>query len=167
MLRQVDVLVGQGKRRIDAIREIGVVEQSVLFEEFLVAEHAAGRLELVFKEADQDEGQTKALLHGHCHQKAFGVMGSLKAVLELVPGLDVEVIESVCCGMAGAFGYQAETYDISMKMAEASLLPAVRKAGAGTIIVANGTSCRCQIRGGAGRDAVHAARVLERALVAP
>jgi Fe-S oxidoreductase len=76
----------------------------------------------------------------------------------------VEVIESSCCGMAGAFGYEATHYDVSMKMAELALLPRVRKAAAGELIVADGTSCRHQIRDGSGRQAIHVARVLERAL---
>ena len=80
------------------------------------------------------------------------------------PDLDAELIESSCCGMAGAFGYEAEHYDMSMKMAELDLLPAVRESGDDTVIVADGTSCRCQIRDGAGRDGLHVARVLELAL---
>jgi Fe-S oxidoreductase len=85
-------------------------------------------------------------------------------VLKLVPGLAVDVIESSCCGMAGAFGYEAAHYDVSMRMAELSLLPAVRKAEAETLIVADGTSCRHQIHDGAQRDALHVARVLQAAL---
>ena len=137
-----------------------VAQNSFLFEEFLAAEDEEGRLELPLKEG----GPAKALLHGHCHQKAHDIMGQVQSVLELVPGLEVEVIPSSCCGMAGAFGYQAETYDVSMKMGEASLLPAVRATDAATVIVADGTSCRHQIRDGALRDAVHVARVLDRAL---
>ena len=133
---------------------------ALLFEEFLAAEQAAGRLELEFAEA----GGEKVLLHGHCHQKAHAVMGPVQAALELVPGLEVEVVESSCCGMAGAFGYQAENFEVSMKMAEAALLPAVRAAAPGTMVVADGTSCRQQIRDGAARDAVHVARVLAGAL---
>jgi len=74
------------------------------------------------------------------------------------------VIESSCCGMAGSFGYEAEHYDVSMRMAERSLLPAVRAAPGDALIVADGTSCRHQIHDGAGRDALHVARVLESAL---
>jgi Fe-S oxidoreductase len=91
-------------------------------------------------------------------------MGAVERALALVPGLAVETIESSCCGMAGAFGYDAKHYDVSMKMAEASLLPKVRAAEPGTLIVADGTSCRHQIRDGAGREALHVARVLEKAL---
>jgi Fe-S oxidoreductase len=131
-----------------------------LFEEFLAGEHAAGRLRLDLKPLPQK----KALLHGHCHQKAFAAMPAVHQALELVPGLEVEAIEASCCGMAGAFGYEAAHYDVSMKMAELSLLPRVRKAGADELIVADGTSCRHQIHDGAGRAAVHVARVLEQAL---
>ena len=91
-------------------------------------------------------------------------MPSVQKALKLVPGLEVEIIESSCCGMAGSFGYEAGHYDVSMKMAEASLLPKVRAAAANTLIVADGTSCRHQIHDGAQRDALHVARVLERAL---
>jgi Fe-S oxidoreductase len=85
-------------------------------------------------------------------------------VLALVPGLKVKTVESSCCGMAGSFGYEAEHHEVSMKMAELSLLPAVRQAGAEALVVADGTSCRHQIADGAARDALHVARVLERAL---
>jgi Fe-S oxidoreductase len=77
-----------------------------------------------------------------------------------VPELAVETIESSCCGMAGAFGYHAETVDVSLAMGELSLLPAVRNAPADAIIVADGTSCRHQIKDGTGRTAVHVAQVL-------
>jgi len=145
---------------------------ALLFEEFLAAEHKAGRLKLEL----QALPEKKALLHGHCHQKAFGAMSSVEQVLRLVPELQVETVESSCCGMAGAFGYEAEHYDVSMKMAEASLLPALRRAGADTLLVADGTSCRHQIHDGlkgdadpgvAARGAVHVAQVLARALRAP
>ncbi len=106
----------------------------------------------------------KALLHGHCHQKAFDAMGAVESMLKLVPELSVETVESSCCGMAGAFGYDADTIDVSLKMGELSLLPAVRKAPADTLIVADGTSCRHQIHDGAERDALHVARVLAMSL---
>ncbi|WP_430436677.1 FAD-binding and (Fe-S)-binding domain-containing protein [Oceanibaculum nanhaiense] len=134
--------------------------KAMLLEEFLAAEAKAGRLKLDLKPI----AASKALLHGHCHQKAFAAMPAVQQVLKLVPGLNVETIESSCCGMAGAFGYEAEHYEVSMKMAEASLLPAVRKAEANAILVADGTSCRHQIHDGAAREAVHVVRVLEMAL---
>src|SRR5205807_4175149 len=102
----------------------------------------------------------RALLHGHCHQKSFGALGAAEQVLRLVPELEVETIESSCCGMAGAFGYGRDTIDVSLAMGELSLLPAVRNADAETLIVADGTSCRHQIRDGTGREALHVARVL-------
>jgi FAD/FMN-containing dehydrogenase/Fe-S oxidoreductase len=134
--------------------------QALLFEEFLAREAEAGRLALPLAALPQK----RALLHGHCHQKAFGAMGAVQRVLALVPGLEVKVVESSCCGMAGAFGFEASHYDVSMKMAEAALLPAVRAADADTLVVADGTSCRHQIADGARREALHVARVLEAAL---
>ena len=100
-------------------------------------------------------------LHGHCHQKAFDLVKPAEAVLRDLAGAEVETIETSCCGMAGAFGYGRETYDVSIRMAEAALLPAVRAADADTAIVADGTSCRCQIEDGSGREAHHLARHLD------
>jgi FAD/FMN-containing dehydrogenase/Fe-S oxidoreductase len=132
---------------------------ALLFEEFLVREAEAGRLQLPLGPV-----ASKALVHGHCHQKSFGAFKPVEQVLRLVPDLDVETIESSCCGMAGAFGYGADTYQTSMEMAELSLLPAVRRAHAAALIVADGTSCRHQIKDGAGRHALHVARVLAMSL---
>jgi FAD/FMN-containing dehydrogenase/Fe-S oxidoreductase len=126
-----------------------------LFEEFLAREAEAGRLKLALRPVAE-----RALLHGHCHQKSFGAMGAVEAALKLVPGLTVETVDSSCCGMAGSFGYGADTIDVSLAMGELSLLPAVRKAAPGTLVVADGTSCRHQIHDGAGRQAIHVARVL-------
>ncbi len=136
-----------------------LAELAMLFEEFLARESKAGRLTLPLAEINK-----RALLHGHCHQKSFNTMSDVEATLRLVPGLAVETIESSCCGMAGSFGYHSETIDVSVAMGELSLLPAVRKAPDNTIIVADGTSCRHQIRDGASRDAIHVARVLEMSL---
>ena len=107
-----------------------------------------------------------ALVHGHCHEKAHGTEGTVAEVLGWIPELDVTMIESSCCGMAGSFGYEAEHVEISEAMAELSLLPAVRRAGPDTRIVANGFSCRHQITEGTGRSAVHAVRLLDEALEA-
>jgi len=138
-----------------------VARQALLFEEFVAREAAAGRFALQFRAAGQP-----ILLHGHCHQKAFGVMASVLDVLRLIPGARPEMIDSSCCGMAGSFGYEAAHFEISMQMAEADLLPAVRK-GAAAIIVADGTSCRHQIADGAQREAVHVARLLESLMQSP
>ena len=131
---------------------------ATMFEEFLVGEFERDRVEPVFKPTRY----RTALVHGHCHQKAFDVMPSVTRLLELVPELDVEVIASSCCGMAGAFGYDAATIEVSRQMAEASLLPAVRSAGEDTVVIADGTSCRQQIGDFGGRDAVHVAQAAGR-----
>ena len=135
---------------------------ALLIEEVLAADLAAGKVSLPLA----DQAGRKAHLHGHCHQKAAGAMGAVESCLRAVPGLAVTVIESSCCGMAGAFGYDAKHHGVSMQMAELSLLPAVRKAGADDLIVADGTSCRHQIHDGAGREAIHVVRVLDQALTA-
>jgi Fe-S oxidoreductase len=130
------------------------LKNSFMLEEFLARN--PGRLK--FREMKRD-----VLLHGHCHQKAFDAMSSVEKVLGMVPGLKVSTVQTSCCGMAGSFGYEAEHYDVSMKMAEMSLLPAVRNSPA-ALLVADGTSCRHQIADGTGREAVHAARLLADAL---
>jgi len=135
--------------------------RTFLFEEFLADESKAGRLKLPLAPIKK-----QALLHGHCHQKSFDAMTAVEAALRLIPELTVEKIESSCCGMAGSFGYAADTIDVSYAMGELSLLPAVRKAPPDALIVADGTSCRQQIRDGAGREAVHVARVLAMGLPA-
>lgn len=137
----------------------GVSAHALTFEEFLVREAAAGRLQLPLGAIAE-----KVAVHGHCHQKSFGAFKPVEQVLRLIPALKVETIESSCCGMAGAFGYGADTYDASIEMAELSLLPAVRKADASTLVVADGTSCRHQIHDGTAREALHVARVLAMSL---
>jgi FAD/FMN-containing dehydrogenase/Fe-S oxidoreductase len=134
---------------------------ALLLEEFLAREHQAGQLKLSLGPLPR-----KALLHGHCHQKAFDTMGAVESALRLIPQLSVETVESSCCGMAGSFGYDASTIDVSRKMGELSLLPAVRRADADTLIVADGTSCRHQIHDGAERAAIHVARVLAMSVAA-
>jgi FAD/FMN-containing dehydrogenase/Fe-S oxidoreductase len=105
-----------------------------------------------------------ALVHGHCHQKSFGAFPSMLAMLKRIPELAVKPIASSCCGMAGSFGYQSETQAVSHAMAEAGLLPAVRSAAADDIVIADGTSCRQQIRDLGGRAAIHSVRLLARVL---
>jgi Fe-S oxidoreductase len=110
---------------------------------------------------------TQALLHTHCHQKAFGAVPAVRQALALVPALDVQHVESSCCGMAGSFGMEVEHVETSLAMGELALLPAVRAAADETLIVADGTSCRHQIRDGAKRQALHVAQVMARALDSP
>ncbi len=131
-------------------------EQFVLFEEFIDAQRLAGTLTLPLAPLPQKT----ALVHGHCHQKAFNTMGALQRTLAAIPELKIEVVASSCCGMAGSFGYQAETLEVSRAMGELSLLPKVRAADADTLIIAGGTSCRHQIEDGTPRKAVHVARIL-------
>ena len=136
-----------------------VAERAVLLEEFLDQEWAQGHT-LPFKPLKR----RRLKVHGHCHQKAFGTVNASVRMLERIPDLTVEEIPSGCCGMAGAFGYQAEHYDVSMAMAELDLLPAIRVTDETTEIVASGTSCRAQIKDGTGRTALHPAVLLQRAL---
>jgi Fe-S oxidoreductase len=136
-----------------------VSAHALLFEEFLVREAQAGRLKLPLGAIPG-----KVLVHGHCHQKSFGAFKPVEQALRLIPDLDVEIVESSCCGMAGAFGYGADTYDASIEMAELSLLPTVRRAESATFVVADGTSCRHQIKDGAQRTALHAAQLLAMSL---
>lgn len=140
--------------------EIGRLgKQIFLFEEFLAREANRG-LKLNLKPIDR----SKALVHGHCHQKAFGAMKSMRKVLSWIPGFEYELIDASCCGMAGAFGLEAEHYDASQAMAELALLPTIRAADADTHIIADGFSCRHQIEDGTGRKPVHVAVLLRQAL---
>jgi len=138
-----------------------VSRSAMLLEEFLAREAASGWLD-VLKTKLKPMG-APLLVHGHCHQKAFGAAQPVLDVLKLIPGAQPQMVETSCCGMAGAFGYEASHYDVSMQMAEMSLLPAVRKSPE-AVIVADGTSCRHQIHDGAQREAVHAAVLLARQL---
>ena len=135
------------------------------------AENLAGRSVLLGEFLARHTGRlalrplpVTAHVHGHCHAKSFGAFLPGLAALRAVPELVVKPIASSCCGMAGAFGYQSETQDASRAMAEAGLLPAVRAAADGDLIVADGTSCRHQIADLAGRPALHSVQVLARAL---
>lgn len=134
-----------------------IAQQAWLFEEFLAREAQAGHLdELKAQIAPVDR---PVLLHGHCHQKAFDAVSPVMEVLRWIPGAQPQLIESSCCGMAGSFGYEANHFEVSMQMAELSLLPALR-AQPDAIVVADGTSCRHQIHDGAGRKAVHLSQLL-------
>lgn len=131
-----------------------VAKQVFTFEEFVVREAGQGRFRPSWRPT-----AGKALLHGHCHQKALVGNGPSIKALELA-GYEVEVIPSGCCGMAGDFGYQAEHYTISQTIAEDRLLPAVRAAAMETLLVASGTSCRHQIDHFSGRQSLHLAEAL-------
>jgi Fe-S oxidoreductase len=139
-----------------------LASKALLFEEFLAREAAAGHIP---RPIGRRPG--KVVLHGHCHQKAFGAMGAVGETLALIEGLEVETAESSCCGMAGAFGYGADTYEVSLAMGELTLLPAVRRAAPDAIIAADGFSCRHQIHDGTGRTPLHVARILRQAMTGP
>ncbi|MEP1442900.1 MAG: FAD-linked oxidase C-terminal domain-containing protein [Hyphomicrobiales bacterium] len=136
-----------------------VAKQAVMLEEYIANQVDQNAIKLDLKQLAE-----KILLHGHCHQKAFGMMSDLEKTLALIPQTKVETVETSCCGMAGSFGYKSETQEVSSQMAELNLLPAVRAADDTTLIVADGTSCRHQIADGTNREAIHIARVLELAL---
>ena len=148
-LRDETLVMGLGEKATQ------VAEQALLFEEFVGREMKQGRWTLPFHACDKP-----ILVHGHCHQKAFGAVQPMLHLLRQIPGADPKLIESSCCGMAGSFGYESAHYDVSMQMAEATLLPAVRS-NPDAIVVANGTSCRHQIADGANRETLHVARLLD------
>ena len=135
-----------------------VADNMILFEEAIDADLESG-ITLPFVEQN---GSAK--VHGHCHQKAAGSADVTARLLNRIPGFDAELIESGCCGMAGAFGYHEEHYEVSMAIGELDVLPAVRQAGPDVAIVAAGTSCRAQITDGTGREAKHPAEIIRDAL---
>src|SRR5438270_6246271 len=134
-------------------------EHAQLFEEFVAGERAAGRFDLPVKPMP---GQI-ALLHGHCHQKAFNTANAAAEALKLIPELTVESFDSTCCGMAGSFGFEAEHYEVSLRIGELGVLPKMRAATPETLLAACGTSCRHQIADGTGREARHVVRILDEA----
>ena len=136
-----------------------IADSIFMIDEFLAREHAAGRLSLPVKRLDRTIS-----LHGHCQQKAIAGTGSTVAALELVPGYEVTTLNTGCCGMAGSFGYEREHYDLSMKIGEDRLFPAIRNADDRTEFAATGTSCRHQIADGTGRTAHHPIELIRAAV---
>lgn len=150
-----DLLRGEAQTKA---RELG--KHCLMIEEFLYREMLAGRIT-----AGSFKQEKKVVhLHGHCHQKALTSMNPTVKVLETLVGCEVRVIPSGCCGMAGSFGYEVEHFELSQKIGELVLFPAVRKAGEGETVAAPGTSCRHQIKDGTGRAAVHPVEVLRGAM---
>ena len=192
LLREAKVLAGENVRRLDGVVTdeaplLGIEPSAILgfrdevpdlvegalvpaakrlagralmVEEFLAREAAAGR---IGPDAFHDEVRT-VRVHGHCHQKALASVAPTVAALSLPRNYSVSVIPSGCCGMAGSFGYEREHYDVSMRIGELVLFPAVRAADAATVIAAPGTSCRHQIKDGTGRTALHPVEILHGAL---
>jgi Fe-S oxidoreductase len=146
--------------RGEAQRKARVVAGAcVLFEEYLEREWQAGHAAL-----NLAGGPTRVLLHGHCHQKAMGLVPPARALLSRIPGATVVDLDAGCCGMAGSFGYAREHYDVSRAIGERKLLPAVRAMTAGTVLVAPGTSCREQVRHFTGARALHPAELVRSSL---
>lgn len=135
-----------------------IASHALMFEEYVAQKIATDEFSLKLNSPGK-----KLLVHGHCHQKSFGILSDIEKTLALLPDTEVEIIESGCCGMAGSFGYGTHTYDTSMKMGELALFPAIKR-DEDAIVVADGTSCRHQINDGTGRKALHVARILEMAL---
>jgi Fe-S oxidoreductase len=137
-----------------------LASRTFLIDEFLAREAERGRIG-----PSRFTSQTRRImLHGHCHQKALSSLEATRAILSLPEGHAVEVLPTGCCGMAGSFGYEAEHFELSMRIGELVLFPAVRKADAATLVAAGGTSCRHQIKDGTGRLALHPVEILHASL---
>jgi Fe-S oxidoreductase len=145
-----DLLRGEAKRHARV-----VAESCVLFEQ--AADELAPRLRFA-------PGPASVLLHGHCHQKAMGLLAPARALLSRLPGTTVVDSNAGCCGMAGSFGYAREHFEVSRAIAERRLLPAIRQKTPGTLVVAAGTSCRHQVFDLAGETALHPAVLIARHL---
>jgi len=137
-----------------------LAENALLFDEFFVSEMEKGKIS---KESFTND-VLKIKLHGHCQQKSIASTLPTKKMLSFPENYSVEEIPSGCCGMAGSFGYEKEHYDLSMKVGELVLFPAVRNTDADITIAAVGTSCRCQIKDGTGREALHPVEIMFEAL---
>jgi Fe-S oxidoreductase len=152
----ISMLTGEYRDLVPGAAAVTVADATSLLEDFLIRE-GASLPELSPKE-------THVLYHGHCQQKAnYGTEAAL-ALLGRLPGVRLQPVESSCCGMAGSFGYEREHYDLSLKLAELTLAPAVRAAPEQALICASGTSCREQIRHTTGRLTMHPVEVLAAAL---
>ena len=144
--------------KTDAVR---LASNSWMIDEFIADEFEKGRIDknLFSKESRSIK------LHGHCHQKSIASTVPTKKMLEIPENYKVEEIKSGCCGMAGAFGYEKEHYEVSMKVGELVLFPEIRKITENVLIAAPGTSCRHQIKDGTGKNAYHPIAILFDALI--
>lgn len=137
-----------------------IAKNTFMMEEFLSEEIKKGNIKAdVFTDKKME-----IRLHGHCQQKAISTTDAAKKLLSLPVNYSVLEIPSGCCGMAGSFGYEKEHYDLSMKIGELVLFPEIRKTDKNVVIAAAGTSCRCQIKDGTGRQALHPVEILYNAL---
>ncbi|GAB4193651.1 MAG: FAD-binding and (Fe-S)-binding domain-containing protein [Thermoflexibacter sp.] len=133
-----------------------LAKNALLIDEFLAKEIDKGNI----RKEQFTEEKKLIKLHGHCHQKSLASLTPTKKALSLPANYTVHLIPSGCCGMAGSFGYEAEHYEISMKIGELVLFPTIRQQPENVIIAANGTSCRHQIKDGTGRKAQHLVEIL-------
>ena len=139
-----------------------VSEAAFLFEEFLERHWTSGHARPPF-----GPGPAKILLHGHCHQKAMGLLAPARSILSRIPGSTVVDLDAGCCGMAGSFGYLRDHFDVSRAIGERRLLPAARTVDRGSVLVASGVSCRHQVEDFTGTRAVHPAQLLASLLSSP
>jgi Fe-S oxidoreductase len=144
------LLRGEDRRRAET-----VAAACRTFEEFFDGLLKAREGEIAWK-----SGPRRVLVQGHCHQRSLVGMGPLLRLLRRVPGAEVTDLDAGCCGLAGSFGYEREHYDVSMKVGEQALFPALRQAPADAAVVAPGFSCRLQIAHATGRTALHPAQLL-------
>jgi FAD/FMN-containing dehydrogenase/Fe-S oxidoreductase len=142
-------------------RAAALASAAVLPEELLLAAIADGRLTIP---ADNQLAGKRIVVHGHCHQKAIAGTSSTVALLRAIPGVEVAELDAGCCGMAGSFGFEAEHYELSMRIGESRLFPALRAEHENTVIAATGVSCRQQISHGTGRAASHPVEVIRNAI---
>ncbi len=147
-------------KKEDRAAAVELGKNALMLEEFLWREVEAGRISA----SDFNKDSKKILLHGHCHQKSLSSVNYSAWILDLPSQYEVEIVPSGCCGMAGSFGYEAEHYEVSMKIGELVLFPAVREKAKTVIIAAPGTSCRHQIHDGTGRNVLHPIEILWEAL---
>jgi FAD/FMN-containing dehydrogenase/Fe-S oxidoreductase len=131
-----------------------------LFEDVLERERQADAVQLLLR-----SGPSRVLLHGHCHQKAMGLLPPARALLSRIPSCTTIDLDAGCCGMAGSFGYARKHYEVSRQIGERRLLPAAREMAGGTVLVASGVSCRQQVAHFTGVRALHPAELLKSLLM--
>jgi Fe-S oxidoreductase len=149
------LLRGEAQRRARL-----VADACLSFEDYVEQGWTSGALQL-----NLTTGPATVLLHGHCHQKAMGLLPPTRALLARIPGATVVDLDAGCCGMAGSFGYAKEHYDVSRQIGERKLLPIARAMASGTVLVAPGTSCREQVKHFTGVKALHPAQLLQISLM--
>lgn len=154
----ISLLDGDQQKKANALSK-----HVYLFEEWFYKEMQSGNIQ----QTSFTTTERKIILHGHCHQKALSDIHLAQAILSLPKNFSVRILPTGCCGMAGSFGYEKEHFDVSMKIGNLVLFPAIKGEPGTTIIAASGTSCRHQVKDGTGRKALHPAEILFEALFRP